>query len=278
MEKIGFLGLGKMGFPMSKRLLENGSYELHVYNRTSGIASSLGAMVASSPAELSSEVNRLVIMVSDDRACEEVLFGQNGVAESTGRPLVINMSTISPNASSEFESRLRQKGFEYIEAPVLGSVGPAEQGNLVILAAGKHRDRATDLFDIFGRVTYSYPEVGIAAKVKLLVNTNLGVQMAVLSETLGAAEKLGIPVSDFLDVVNDSAVKTIVSQFKAKNLLSGEYPSAFPYKDLLKDLNYSIAMSSEVGAKNDITRVVRDIYAEGNDLMDQDFSAVRKLY
>ncbi len=276
MEKIGFIGLGKMGLPMSRRILESKSYELFVYNRTPG--KELDAQVVANPAELASEVDRLVVMVSDDEACEVVLFGENGVASSDARPLVINMSTISPKTSMDFEKRMEEMGFGYVEAPVLGSVGPATQGTLVVLAAGKEVERARDLFDIFGRVTYEFPQVGKAAEVKLLINTNLGVQMAILAETLSAAEKLGIPPERFMEVVNDSAVKTVVSQFKKDNLLKDEFPAAFPYRHLLKDLRYSVGMSSDAGARVDLASATRDIYAGSEELFDLDFSAVKRAY
>src|SRR5258706_15950883 len=137
--KIGWIGLGRMGIPMSQQLIKAG-YAVTVYNRSKEKEEALkarGARAASSPAELIKQSDVIVIMVSDDRAIREIFIGDNGltIAPATGK-VIVNMSTVSPGISREMAALCKQRNNDYLDAPVSGSVKQAEAGQLVIMAGG----------------------------------------------------------------------------------------------------------------------------------------------
>lgn len=137
---IGWIGLGKMGTPMSHQLLKGG-YSLKVYNRTKekgAILVAAGATQANSPAELIQDCPVIIIMVSDDAAIRNIFTGQDGLLGNgtTGR-IIINMSTVSPAISKEMAGLCTKEGNHYLDAPVSGSVKQAEEGALAIMVGGE---------------------------------------------------------------------------------------------------------------------------------------------
>src|SRR5258706_11649746 len=129
--KIGWIGLGNMGIPMSQQLIKAG-YPVTVYNRSKAkedVLKLIGAAVASSPRLLMQQADTIIIMVSDDQAIRDVFAGENGLlgTKTTGK-IIINMSTVSPGISKEMASLCGQQGNYYLDAAVSGSVKQAEEG------------------------------------------------------------------------------------------------------------------------------------------------------
>src|SRR5690554_1770118 len=138
--KIAFLGLGTMGLRMAERIRAAG-YDLSVYNRTASKAEALGqqgAFVAATPAAASRGRDVVIVMVSDTADVGHVVFGPDGAAEGLGAgTVVIDMSTISPNATREYAARVSEIGVDWLDAPVSGGSEGAEQGTLSIMAGGE---------------------------------------------------------------------------------------------------------------------------------------------
>src|ERR1700724_3764802 len=132
--KIGWIGLGNMGVPMSQQLIKAG-YPVTVYNRSKAKeqgSKSMGAAVASSPRSTIQQADVVIIMVSDDPATRDIFTGDEGLlGEKTPGKIIINMSTVSPGISKEMASLCRQQGNHYLDATVSGSVKQAEDGQLV---------------------------------------------------------------------------------------------------------------------------------------------------
>ncbi len=165
-ERIAWLGTGLMGKPMAGRLLEAG-YSLSVYNRTLSKADSLhqaGARLASSPAEAMQDADGVVLMLADARAIHDVLFKRDALVQVSGRT-VIQMGTIGPQESLRICDRVQHAGGEYLEAPVLGSVTPAETGDLIVMVGGSRElfDRWHPLLSCFGPDPLWVGPVGQAA-------------------------------------------------------------------------------------------------------------------
>src|SRR6202051_4627206 len=155
--KIGWIGLGNMGIPMSQQLIKAG-YPVTVYNRSKAKEEplkSMGAAVSSSPRLLMQQADIIVIMVSDDQATREIFAGDDGLlgAKTTGK-IIINMSTVSPGISKEMASSCSQQGNHYLDAPVSGSVKQAEEGQLVIMVGGDEAllEKVKHIFETLGRM------------------------------------------------------------------------------------------------------------------------------
>src|SRR5207248_4372238 len=150
--RVAFLGLGIMGRPMAANLVKAG-HEVTVWNRTPG-KDVAGAKAASTPADAVKEKDVVWMCVSDTKAVEQVLFGQNGAAQSLQKgAVVVDSSTISPSASVKFAGRVRERDCDFLDAPVAGSKNGAEAGTRSFIVAGKEEtvSRIQPLFSALGK-------------------------------------------------------------------------------------------------------------------------------
>ncbi|MEU4821680.1 NAD(P)-binding domain-containing protein [Actinomadura sp. NPDC023710] len=204
MTRIAFLGLGRMGVLMARRLAAAG-HDLTVWNRTPARAASLaeaGATACGTPAEAVRDRELVVTMLTDAAAVEEVLFGPDGAAPALSPGAVIaDMSTIGPDAVHRVRSRLPE-GIGHVDAPVSGSLPQAEAGELAILAGAEPDDlaRCADALAVLGNVRHVGPP-GSGAALKLVVNSALVGNFAVLGETLALADRLGVDPALALDAL-----------------------------------------------------------------------------
>jgi 3-hydroxyisobutyrate dehydrogenase len=239
---IGWIGLGNMGIPMVRNLLRAG-FKVTVYNRTAAKAAPLkeaGAGVAGSPGELW-EADIVITMVADDAALKGIY--ENGfLAGARAGKLVIDMSTVSPATTRELADRLAEKGVEYLDAPVSGSVKPAELGQLVIMAGGKQAsyEAALPIFGKLGKASFRMGDQGTGNAAKLAINTLLAFNMQGLAEAIIFAQEKGVRPGDLLAVIGESAVANGVTKMKAANLLGDDYTAAFALKHLAKDLRLAL--------------------------------------
>src|SRR5882757_6641787 len=178
-QRIGWIGLGNMGVPMVRNLLKAG-FPVTVYNRTASKADPLvaeGAALAMRPGELWGKADIIITMVADDAALQEIYKGEGGLLESvpsgkTVMKTVIDMSTVSPATSRELAGLLAERGAEYLDAPVSGSVKPAEQGQLVIMVGGKRSvyESALPIFEKLGKASFLLGGQGAGHSTKLAIN------------------------------------------------------------------------------------------------------------
>src|SRR5882757_8102763 len=209
--KIGWIGLGNMGIPMSTQLIKGG-YPLTVYNRNKEKVKALetaGAMTASSPAELIQQTEVILIMVSNDQAIREIFTGDHGLlnAKTTGK-IIINMSTVSPGISKEMASLCKEQHSHYLDAPVSGSVKQAEEGQLVIMVGGEDKvfDQAKPLLEKIGRLAMRVGDTGAGNVAKLAINTLLAFHAQGLAEAVVFARQNNIKTEDLLNLINNSAL------------------------------------------------------------------------
>ncbi|MCW3119022.1 MAG: 6-phosphogluconate dehydrogenase [Chitinophagaceae bacterium] len=243
MEKmtIGWVGLGTMGTPMARNLLNKG-FQVCVYNRTREKERELiklGASSANSLQQLSRISEVVITMVTDDLAVEEVYNGSNGLlADPSPGTLMIDMSTVGTRISKKLAKDCGIKGVRFLEAKVSGSVKPAEEGQLVIMAGGANADysRALPVFEVLGKRSFHMGEVGIASASKLCLNYFLGLTLQGLAETVLFAQHLNIDTEDILNLLNESALGSGITRLKAQTILSNDYSPAFALKHITKDL------------------------------------------
>jgi 3-hydroxyisobutyrate dehydrogenase-like beta-hydroxyacid dehydrogenase len=206
--RVGVIGLGKLGLAMSKRLVNEG-FDLKAWNRSPKDDGALGkaaGRVVGSVAELADHAEALVIVVGDDAALREV--SQNLAERPLAGKTVVQMSTVHPATAVEAGRALAAAGAAFVDAPVSGTVGPARQGQLLILAGAEADDlaRAKPVLDALGRRTAHMGGVGKGSLMKLVVNQMLGVYWEALSESLAVGQLGGLEVPQMLDAIRDTSV------------------------------------------------------------------------
>lgn len=240
--KIGWIGLGNMGSPMSQRLI-NAGYSVMVYNRSKGkeeALKSMGAAVASSPRLLMEQVNVIIIMVTDDLAIREIFTGDDGLLNSktiSGK-IIINMSTVSPGISKEMASLCSRQGNHYLDCPVSGSVKQAEEGQLVIMVGGDETvlEKAKPILGHLGKLTLLVGSTGAGNTAKLAINTLLAFHAQGLAEAVVFARTNGIKTEDLITLINNSAMGNVFAKIKGDAILQNNYKAAFALKHIAKDL------------------------------------------
>jgi 3-hydroxyisobutyrate dehydrogenase len=241
MHTLGWIGLGHMGEPMAKNLLNVG-YKVNVYNRSPQKTVPLvdtGATKLNSPKEIAKQSDLIFIMLSDTNAVHAVLTSDNGLLEGIcARKIVINMSTISPEDSLTFASLISKKGGTYLDAPVSGSVGAASTRQLVILVGGdkKAKDICQPYFDHLGKETIYFGSNSKGSSAKLAINLLLGIFGQGIGETLLFAEKSELDKEKVLQLISQSGMNTPLFNGKKDMYRTGDFPSAFMLELMSKDL------------------------------------------
>jgi 3-hydroxyisobutyrate dehydrogenase len=278
---IGFIGMGHMGSHMAPRLIHAG-YQLTVYDRTREKAQAItGASVAESAAKVASRSDVVISIVTDDTALDEVMLGPNGVlAGARAGSAIIDMSTVSPQASRHLFQEARAKGIAMIDAAVSGSVPQVEQGSLVIFVGGEQEtyQRCKPILDILGQSCFYTGLSGMGTTMKLVVNTLLGLGMQALAEAIALGEKAGLAKDVLLDVLGQTAVLTPGQKSKLENVRREQYPTQFALSLQHKDLRLIMNEADEVSVSMPATAVALQMYtaalAKG---MDADFSIMIKF-
>lgn len=244
-----FLGLGRMGALMAAHLLDAG-HDLVVWNRTPDKAAGLvsrGARLAPSIADAVAGADRVVLMLFGPDSVREVLEEVAGAAPPGA--LVVDSTTIGPEAAREFGALCASAGLRYVDAPVAGSLGPAAEGTLGVLAGGALGDYedALPLLHAWGapEKVRRVGEVGAGSALKLCVNQALGVMAAGVGESLRLGRALGLDRAALLDVLGMSAYGWFLGQ-KRPMLDAGDFSATTFSLDLLaKDLDLAVGAAGD---------------------------------
>jgi 3-hydroxyisobutyrate dehydrogenase-like beta-hydroxyacid dehydrogenase len=278
---IGFIGLGIMGSRMAANLVKAG-YELTVYNRTEAKAATLleqGARWAESPATAAAEADIVITMLSNPDAVETLALGEKGFLDAL-KPLALWMdcTTVNPSFTRRMAEAAKVRGVRFLDAPVAGTKGPAEQGTLTFLVGGGDEDvaRCQPLFDAMGSRTAHTGENGTGTSLKMVLNLLLGQAMVAFSEGMALGEALGIPREMLLDILIGSAVVAPFVTGKRDLIETGEYEAHFPLQWMHKDMHLACLTAYEQGVALPAANAAKEIYAlakrDGLDYLD--FSAV----
>jgi 3-hydroxyisobutyrate dehydrogenase-like beta-hydroxyacid dehydrogenase len=281
---IGFIGLGKMGTPMARNVRRAG-FPLVVYHRVAERAAAfaeIGATVAESPRAVAGAADVVVLMLSDSAAVRDVVLSDSGVLHGL-RPaaVLIDMSTIAPAVSREVAAAVAARGAHMLDAPVSGSTGVAEQGQLSIMIGGDAAviDRVRDVLLAMGsRLTHVGP-AGAGAALKLAVNVVGGLTMQALAEALALAEAAGVTPETALDVLSNGALASPFLKFKASQLLQPLGPAAFTTAMMQKDFTLALQLARDVGVPLPATAAANKVVtiARAMGLGEHDFAAVAEV-
>lgn len=259
---VGFAGLGKIGAVMAPRILAAG-HDLTVWNRSAGKADALkasGAAVAATPSDLT-RAEVVISTLSDDGAVN-ALYSELMKGNVAGK-LFIDMSTIRPATSKAIAAALAAKGASFIDAPFSGTVGPAKEGKILILAGGSDTDiaRAKPLFDILSRRVIHTGPVGTGALMKLVLNLPLAVYWAALAEAMAMGHEGGLAPAAMIDALKDSPVALGALPIKAAAILGEPGPVAFDVASMHKDLLAILETGGDAGVPMPTAKAALSTYA-----------------
>jgi len=252
MQKVGFLGLGKMGAVMAPRFIEAG-FPLTVWNRSAEKTEPLaaaGANVAATPAAVTDQADVVISMLRDDAAAEQVFLGDYGLlsTKADGR-LFIEMSTLRPATARALASRCTESSAAFIDAPVSGTVGPAKEGKLMALVGGSAADlkRAQPVLEVLTRRIVHAGPVGQGAMLKLALNLALAVYWQSLAEAAALGRAGGLELATILDAMADSGAAARVLPAKIPLILEGSNYAAFDVATMEKDAKSILETGIEFG-------------------------------
>ena len=260
---IGWIGMGRMGFPMAERLV-NAGYDVKVWNRTRSKAEPLeekGATLVDSPPDLAG-VDVLATMVSTGKDVEALCFGENGVLAGDGVPgTFLDCSSIGVEESAEIRSRLAEKGAELVCSPVSGNGKCVKAGKLSAVASGPRAafERVEDIIATVAPNGVSYVGEGELARFcKIAHNVMLGVVTQNLAEITVLAQKAGVPRRAFLDFMNNSVMGSIFTRYKTNAFVNLDWTTTFTPTLLRKDLDLGLASGRELDVPMPVTAATRE--------------------
>lgn len=252
MERVGLIGLGRMGSLLAGHMLAAG-YPLTVWNRTAGRAEPLlaqGATLAASPRDLAERTDLILTILTDDAAVRSVYDAPDGLLSGAvaGR-VFVEMSTIRTSTIGGLAERVLAVGAALVDAPVSGSVGPARQGQLLTLVGGAEADvaRVRPVLELFSRRIAHLGPSGSGTTMKLVLNLPMAVYWQGLAEALALGQQHGLELAEMLDLIADSPAAVGALRAKIPAILGSADEVAFDVTGVRKDLLAMIETGQQAG-------------------------------
>jgi 3-hydroxyisobutyrate dehydrogenase len=246
-ETIAVLGTGTMGAPIARNLVKAG-FTVRVWNRTRAAAERVeGATVADAPAEAVRGAGLMLTALPDGRVVSEV--AGDALDGAGGRTIWIQSSTVGIEATEQLEQLAARRDVAFVDAPVLGTREPAEQGALTVLASGPEeaQERCEPVFEAIGQKTVWLGPAGAGTRLKLIVNCWLVAIVEGLAEAIALARGLDLDPALFLETIADGPVDTPYAQLKGKLMLAEEFPESFRLRLAAKDARLVVDAAERAG-------------------------------
>ena len=285
MAKLGFLGLGLMGYPMARNLLRAG-HEVAVWSNTTDKAHKLAneekGRFCSTPKEVAQHADVVFLCVGDTEMAKDVILGANGVIEGV-RPgmTVADCSTIGIADSRKIAEALKAKDVDLLDAPVTGSTPGAEGGNLTFMIGGDQAvfEKVRPLLDPMGKKIYYCGAQGMGLQAKLTQNLVLSNILMAFNEGMVLATKGGMDPKLMLEILDNSAAKSGLISYKAPFVLSRNFTTNFSVKWMHKDIGLMLESGKDLGVPLPLTGLTRQLFqmaiAEGHG--DEDICSTIKV-
>src|SRR5215204_1356462 len=264
-ERVGFIGLGIMGMPMARNLMDSG-YELTVHNRSPEKAEELGkegATVAATPREVAQKSDVVITMLPDSPQVREVVAAEDGVLEGISEgALLIDMSTISPVVTEELSEAVKEKGASMLDAPVSGGDVGAIEGTLSIMVGGEQADfhRAKPLFEAMGKTITHVGPVGAGQVTKAANQVVVALTIEAVCEALVLGSAGGVAPEKILDVLSGGLAGNKVMEVKREKFLSHRFDPGFRSELHHKDLGIALSAGREYGVVLPVTAVAYQMF------------------
>lgn len=245
---IGFIGLGNLGTAICKRLNDVGE-EVIIYNRTKSKVENLGYEIVETPKDLLKKCDTVFMCLFDSNGVKDILTQENGLLSiDLNGKTIIDLSTNHYEEVLEFHKLVEQKNGSYLESPIFGSVAPALQGLVTIVASGKEEvfNNCKALLEKIGKEIFHLPQPSSASKMKLINNLCLGSFMSTIAECTALGEACDIEKSKLLEILGVGGGQSLVLKAKTQKLIEEDFSPHFSNdainKDLhcLQDLAYSL--------------------------------------
>jgi 3-hydroxyisobutyrate dehydrogenase-like beta-hydroxyacid dehydrogenase len=277
---LGFVGVGYMGRPIARRLLESG-FKLLAYDLEQSKADQLvpfGGRVAESLAELSANCNVVLSCLPSDLAVLDIYSGPDGlIGNARSGSLIIDMSTVDPQTSQQLARLGSERGVEVLDVTISGSTPAAEKGLLTLFAGGDRGSFAAvqSIFQVIARKYFYLGPNGSGATMKLVANTLLGIGMQAIAEAVALGEKAGLDRKRLFEVLSETAVIAPAHVGKLERARNNDYSPQFPLRLMNKDFELILNLAAAVGVKMPATGVAFVVNARQLEQgQEQDFSAV----
>jgi len=276
--RIGWIGLGKMGLPICRRLRDAGfTVTALCRNPAAEVAATAdGFAIARSIAETAEGAEAVFSGISDDKALFDIVFAAGGLKDRlTPKQIYVDISTVSPDASARVAKALSPLGCAYLRSPVSGSTVVAAQGALTAMVSGP-ADAFGGLADVFAAFTKKAFLVGSgeqALTLKLAINAMVGATSALMGEALALARKGGLDIHTVMEVVSSSVMASPLVLYKRATIENGDYAPAFGASQMLKDFDLIAEAANATSCDVPLLMGVRETYraAIARGLGDKDF-------
>jgi 2-hydroxy-3-oxopropionate reductase len=283
--KIGFIGLGIMGKPMSKNLLKAG-YSLVVSDLNQAAVGELieaGATAAATPKEVAEQVDIVITMLPNSPHVKTVVLGQNGVIEGANKnTIIVDMSSIAPLASRDIAAELAKKGVAMLDAPVSGGEPKAVDGTLSVMVGGDKAlfDKCYDVLKAMAGSVVHTGDIGAGNVTKLANQVVVALNIAALSEAMSLATKAGVNPELVFQAIRGGLAGSTVMEAKAPMILDRNFKPGFRIDLHIKDLANALDTSHGVGASLPLTAAVMEMMQalKTDGMGDCDHSALARYY
>ena len=262
---IGWIGAGKMGLPICVRLREAG-YDVVIYahsERSRAAARENGFAHVGRLGELAAVAGVIAASIPDDAALAQIVGGEDGLAAGMAPgQILLELSTVSPEASARAASLLATAGAAYLRAPVSGSTAGAAAGTLTAIVSGPRAvyERLEPVFSAFTRKTFFVGESEEARYLKIAINGMVGATAALLAEALALSRKGGIDTATALEVIGESAVASPVIGYKRAMIVEERYEPNFTVEQMMKDFDILLSVARAVHAPLPLAAQIRQQY------------------
>jgi 2-hydroxy-3-oxopropionate reductase len=263
--KLGFVGVGVMGRPMARRLIEHG-HSLVIYDRDEQALaelSAIGAQMAGSAREVADSAHVVFTSLPTPAIFKEVALGAHGLVYGKSIKILVDLSTVGSRTEQEVAAGLLEKGIETVDAPISGGAAGAQKGTLAVMAAGKPEaiTQVRELFDIFGKVFIVGEKAGQAQLLKLLNNMLSSTAFAITSEAFVAGVKGGLDPEVMMSVFNAGSGKNGATLDKFPNqVLSRTFDFGFPIGSVCKDIGLAVEECQALGVPMWLGNTARQVW------------------
>ena len=283
---IGVVGTGLMGSAIAHRLIERG-FQIFLYNRTQERTTALvkkGAVQVEYPSDIGRKCDHVIISVTDGNAVKEILFGENGLAYSKNRKLiVIDTSTVLPEDSIYCANLMKKKGYSIIQAPIMGGPDPTMKGEVISIVSGNKKsiEKSKRILTSYSKKIFNLGNKdGTANFIKLALNLNIALIAISLAESIVFVKKSKIDPAIFLEILNSTYFKTGLSEIKGPKMVKNIFEPKFFLKNMLKDIQLINDCARQNGVILSFASMAEQYFriASNRGYSELDYTAILKLF
>jgi 3-hydroxyisobutyrate dehydrogenase len=269
MAKVAWIGLGVMGYPMAGHIRKKGGHDLTVYNRNGAKAEAWakqhGGKAAPTPAEAARDADFVFCCVGNDNDVREVTLGPKGAFNGMRKGAIfIDNTTASANIARELHAAAKDKGFDFLDAPVSGGQAGAENGVLTVMVGGDEApfERAKPVIANYARMVNLIGPSGAGQLTKMVNQICIAGLVQALSEGINFAQKSGLDLQKVIDTISKGAAQSWQMENRWKNMMEGKFEFGFAVDWMRKDLGICMEESKRNGASLPVTQIVDGFYAD----------------